>query len=573
MKVKVFLAALTVLSAVSCAGLKNGTHRLVVLSTGDVHGRWFDSTWTDGKVRGSLLAAGNYIKEERKRSGKDRVLLLDAGDQLDGNEAAFFFNRFAADQPHLFPRMAAWMQYDAVVPGHADFGQGHEVYDRVIRELETEGIAVLAANVAGPGFSDCRIFRKDGLKVAVLGFANSATPSMVDAAAVSGLRFTDLMACAQQKVDSVIAAERPQVVVVVAHTGLGKGDGRKPDQQGMDLFRSLRGVDLVIAAHDHRAQVEKSDSSCLIDGGRYCGELGKGEITVTVNKGKVASKTVSAEIVRIAPDSVDTEMRDAFRKDFLAVRSFVQMPVGELRDSLRSRDAYRGSCAYSNLYHAIVLDSEAADISFHAPLAIDGVLAPGSLSYGDLAKLYPFANSLLVLRMTGAEVKAYLEKSYDNWIVTMEQPSDPVLNMKSLAIGGKEKWNFANSPGNFDSAGGLHYTVDVTKPCGERISIAGLADGRSFEPEAWYRVAVTTYRSSGSGKMLQAAGLDPKAMEDRVVLRGPEYKELLFRYLRKHPLLEASMLGDPAIVGTWKFIPEAQVQGAFDRDLGRVLGN
>jgi 2',3'-cyclic-nucleotide 2'-phosphodiesterase/3'-nucleotidase len=52
---------------------------------------------------------------------------------------------------------------------------------------------------------------------------------------------------------------------------------------------------------------------------------------------------------------------------------------------------------------------------------------------------------------------------------------------------------------NYDSAAGIIYTVDVTKPVGSRITIASMADGKPFEPAKTYSAAINSYRAQGGG--------------------------------------------------------------------------
>ena len=94
--------------------LKDGDYTLTVLSTNDVHGTWFDSTYVDGKVRKSLFAMNYYIDSVRTADGFGNVLLVDAGDCLQGDNAPYYFNYIDTLTPHLFPRLLEYMQYDAV---------------------------------------------------------------------------------------------------------------------------------------------------------------------------------------------------------------------------------------------------------------------------------------------------------------------------------------------------------------------------------------------------------------------------------------------------------------------------
>ena len=107
--------------------LKDGDYTLTVLSTNDVHGTWFDSTYVDGKVRKSLFAMNYYIDSVRTADGFGNVLLVDAGDCLQGDNAPYYFNYIDTLTPHLFPRLLGYMRYDAVAMGNHDIETGHKV--------------------------------------------------------------------------------------------------------------------------------------------------------------------------------------------------------------------------------------------------------------------------------------------------------------------------------------------------------------------------------------------------------------------------------------------------------------
>ena len=75
--------------------------------------------------------------------------------------------------------------------------------------------------------------------------------------------------------------------------------------------------------------------------------------------------------------------------------------------------------------------------------------------------------------MSGEEIRNYLEHSYDSWINTIDSADDRLLKMVNQpdARTGQKRWSFVNRSYNFDSAAGLVYDVDVTKPMGERVII------------------------------------------------------------------------------------------------------
>ena len=174
-----FLSAACLLLLMSCGHrLKDGEYTLTVLSTNDVHGSWFDSTYIGGGIKRSLFAMNHYIDSVRMAEGDGNVLLVDAGDCLQGDNAAYYYNYIDTVSPHLFPRLMSYMRYDAIAWGNHDVETGHAVYDRVQRELVREGIPFLAANAVRDDngksyFPPYKIIYKANLRIAVLGYENA----------------------------------------------------------------------------------------------------------------------------------------------------------------------------------------------------------------------------------------------------------------------------------------------------------------------------------------------------------------------------------------------------------------
>ena len=561
------MAAAAALALSACSTLKDGEYNLSVVSTGDGHGRWFAKPIEEGgKARGSLMSQSAFVNGVRTAKGTDNVILVDVGDNFFGSGAPFYYNYVDTASSHLYPRLASYMKYDAVVAGHSDFEAGHRVYDRVAGEMKKEGVPLLAGNALSdrngkPYFPAYSIIKRGGVKVAVLGYTNADNASLMDGSSVSGLHFESLLPLVQKDVDKVRSKEKPQVVIVAAHTAMGKGDGQNLEKQGLDLFRSLRGVDVVIVGHDHSAKAMDADSVVVLDCGKTGQNAGVADIRLVVKGGKVVSRTLDARTVSVRSDEYDAAMEEAFRPDYDKVCGFMGGKVGEIEKGLVSREFYYGQCDYMNFLHTLAFSAYPVDISLSATLLIDGTVPAGEVRFQDIRKVYPYENKLVVLRLTGAEILKYLEASYDAWINTVAAQSerDHVLKIKQAkdySTGGMA-WKLAKSPANFDSAAGINYTVDVTKPYGSRVRISGMADGSGFEPDKEYSVAITTYRAVGSGGLLKAAGLeDAEAVEDRIIYRGPEFRTILYQYFRKNDSVDPAVIGNPKVVGSWKFVPE-----------------
>lgn len=569
------LSAIVALAA-SCCGPKDGEYTFRLLTTNDVHGHYFDSLYVSPRTANSLYNVSWYVDSIRTAVGAENVILLDGGDCLQGDNAAYYYNYVDTTSDHVFPRMVEYIGYDAVVVGNHDIETGHKVYDRIVREMD---VPFLAANAIRTDngkayFREYVTLKRHGLNITIIGFTNPNIKNWLSPLLWEGMEFKSLIPLAQEVVDRVSAQEKSDIVIVAVHAGTGEGDGSQYESQGLDLFQSLRGADFVICSHDHRPVVHKNDSICLINAGSHCRNLGSGTITVKVEGGKVVSKTVDADLITIDKTNVDTQMQQLFHPDYQAVKDFTLMEVGELKTDLRTRDAYRGMSDYMNLVHTLSIGCTPAQISFAAPLTFNGFVKAGTLVYNDLFTIYPFENQLFVVKMTGKEIKDYLEYSYDTWINTYGRGSDCLLKIVNAPDPrtGQKRWSFVNRSYNFDSAAGLIYEVDITKQAGERVNIKLMADGSAFDEAATYNVAMTSYRASGGGGLMRhGAGIDTDRIEERTVAYYPEIRNILYDYLVKNKEIDPAVIGNPAVIGEWHFVPEKMAEKALDKDMDRLF--
>ena len=250
MKIKEIVAAAALAALATLPLNAQKTRTLHVVTTGDVHGAWFDDPYVKGRQRTSLFSVMHYVDSLRNAVGAGNVLLLDAGDCLQGDNATYYFNYVRTDTLHAYPRLAKYMGYDAVAVGNHDMETGHPVYDKVRTELAANGIPWLAANTPTPDgssyFQPYAMFRRAGAKVAVIGFTNPAMHTWLSDELLSGMEFTSLLPAVQETVDAVRAKEKPDVVLVVVHSGSGEGDGSSLESQGLDLLQTLKGADMIL---------------------------------------------------------------------------------------------------------------------------------------------------------------------------------------------------------------------------------------------------------------------------------------------------------------------------------------
>ena len=497
------------ISLISSKGtLADGEYRVTVCATTDVHGAYFDSSYVDNVAnRTSMANVSTYLRELRA-SGVNPVL-LDVGDNLQGDNAAYYFNYVATDVPHILPRIMSYLAYDAVIVGNHDVETGHDVYDRVRRELTVPYLAANAANDRNEdGVADmdedpknklvcdsyflpyCIIDR--GVKVAVVGMTNANIKSWLSSTYWHGMDFQLIHDIAQPLIDKIVAKERPQLLVLAVHSGTGT-DLPDRENEALYLASTLEHVDLVLSGHDHRPLAKEVDnpagSVVLLDEGMKAQFVGQADFTLRVKNGKIIEKVVDYKLVPMDQYPADSAYVAAFKDDFNAVKAFSSRPIGKLSDNIFLADALDGPSSYINLVQTVQLGASGADISFAAPLSSSGVVPKGVIEFQDLVSIYRYENTLYVVGMTGRQVKDYLEYSYDNWV------------------------NRTGATYNWDSADGIIYEVSKSAPKGERVRILSMCDGTPFDLDKSYKVAMTSYRASGGGDLLtQGAGVNPDSL-------------------------------------------------------------
>ena len=572
-KTNLILNVLIYCILISCSN-REGKYCIELCATNDLHGRYFDSLYTDNQAnKHSLANVSAHLKNLRREIGEKSVLLIDVGDALQGDNAVFYSNYIdtAANRKHLFTRVSEYLEYDALVVGNHDIETGHKVYDKIADEIS---IPYLAANAIDQKSGKCyfepyKVFDKNGVKVAVIGMTNPNIKKWLGEELWSGIDFLPIEELAIDIIDELRNNENPDIVILAIHGGLGNGESEGIENPARYLAAKLQGVDIILASHDHQTACEKiwngKDSVLVMDGSNRAKYLVNAKIECEYADNKLISKKITGSLIPMENTPIDTVYRDEFRSDFIKTKEFTNQVIGKIESDIFTRDAFFGSSDYMDIVHTVQLSSSNADISLAAPLTYNGKVKAGVLKYNDLFTIYPYENSLYVVKMTGEQIKNYLEYSYDTWIETMKSPADHIMNIRYNEKRGG--YSFVNISYNFDSAAGIDYEVDVTKPLGERVIIKSMLNGEMFDNNKTYNVALSSYRANGGGDLLtKGASIDKDDLEGIVLGKFNDIRSLIYDFY---------MSGNDKniIKSSWKFIPEKIVAPAIKRDRSLLFGN
>ena len=565
------------------------TVKLKVIETSDVHGHFFPWDFMEKKpLKGTLARANTYITKQRKKYG-DRLLLIDNGDILQGQPCIYWSNYVMPKDENLAAQVINYMKYDAETVGNHDIEPGHDVYDKWIREVRCP---LLGANIVKKeqpakeslngrpaevykGLHPYSVHYIDGVKIVIIGMLTPSIPNWLNESIWKGMEFEEMVGCAKKWIKYVKEYEQPDLIFGLFHSGLEGGivDQRGEENATASVAHEVPGFDIIFFGHDHQVhntwvKNKEGKDVLIIDPSCYVRNVAEAEIELTYTNGHLTKKDIKGEIVSVLDEAVDEQMVSHFQPQIDQVKKYVERRIGRFEHPIYTRESFFGNSAFTDLIHNLQMQITKADISFNAPLSFNTVIEAGDVTQADMFKLYRFENLLFMLRMTGEEIRKHLEYSYDMWTNTMKSPDDHALLLNDASTEDQQRTGFQYYTFNFDSACGIDYEVDLTKPNGQKVRILQMSNGEPFDEKKWYRVVMNSYRANGGGELLTlGAGIPKDSLESRVLYQT-------FRDQRRFLTEEIESMGtvNPQPNHNWRFVPEEWVKPALKRDSLLLFG-
>lgn len=508
--------------------------RIHIAVTSDVHARLFPYDFMNDSPRPTSLASVYYLIENA-RARQSSIILLDNGDMLQGTPAAYYANFVQDHKQNLFSRVMNLMRYDAATIGNHDIEAGPEVYNRLKNEFRFPwlGANVIDTSTGKPYFEPYTIIRRQGVDIAILGLTTPSVPTWLPPHLWEGLYFQDMVEAARYWVDHIRETENPHAIIGLFHSGKGAADAPQEahplEHASAYIARHVPGFDVIFTGHDHRKNVDMITNVAgkqvlIVSPGHFAEDIAVAELIFNRPQRRVFElKEKRAELVPTHNVAPSQSFFREFEKDMAAILAFSRENIVRLSHDINTREALFGPSAIANLVHQYQLKVSDADISFTAPLAFDDVIRSGMLQRRDFFRMYEYENYLYTMELSGQEILDYLEYSYGLWLNEMRDSGDHLLRFRLDDQGNvmQARTQFlmlANPFYNFDSAAGIRYSVDVSKPVGSRVSIYSFEDGRDFDLDRVYRVAINSYRGSGGGGHLtRGAGIPHAELSKRIV--------------------------------------------------------
>ncbi len=442
----------TVVPANAAPQSSTSLEKVVFLHTNDMHG-----FFVEGKYDGMGLAkiAGYY---KLVTAGNEDTFLVDGGDALQGN------NLVTVSDGETGTGLLNTAGYDAMVAGNHEFDYGSNQTTKLAGMLE---FPMLSANVKRADGSDfllgSAIIEKNGIKVGFFGLTTPETTYKSHPDNTVGLTFESLDVVAAEQVKK-LKEQGAQIIVCLAHLG------EEGDYTSRSVAEKVDGIDLIVDGHSHTIENEQVNGTLIVQAGEKTKNLGRVIITlqdgVVVNKSAgLLTKEMMADFPGDAAVAAEIEKVVEINKEKLD-KVIATSPIdldGE-KPQVRTGETNLGNIIVESL-----LDISKADIAFTNGGGIRSSLPAGDITVGDILTVLPFGNTVRVIELSGADVKAALENGFSTY-------PEPL--------------------GGFPHVAGLTAKFDATKPAGERV-VEVMVGGQPLDMNKTYSLVTNDFLVAG----------------------------------------------------------------------------
>jgi 2',3'-cyclic-nucleotide 2'-phosphodiesterase/3'-nucleotidase/5'-nucleotidase len=490
------------LMAVSALGAQGApaTRSLVVVATTDVHGRLRGWDYYDARPDSAhSLAAAATIVDSVRGAHRGNVVLVDAGDLLQGNPLTTVASRTRAGTHPVIAAMNA-MGYDAAAVGNHEYNYGIPLMQRAFRAarfpfLSANAIATRPAD-ALPGVT---IVRRGDLRVGIIG---ATTPGVMvwDRDNVRGrIRYTDIIPALRTAAARARRAGA-DVVVAVVHAGLDGAASYDTVSTGLpgenvvgQIPRQVEGLDLVVYGHSHREMIDTVVNGVrLMQPRNHAATVGVATLDLVRTGGRWRVTASRGQSVRVAGHAESPAVLQATETAHRAAVAYVAESIGVSPVAWRADQARATDMPITDLVGEVMRRVSGAQLAASPAFSLDASLDSGTVTVAEIAKLYPFENTLRAVRISGAQLRAFLEHSARYWKTWTPGSNGSLVNS---AVPGY----------NFDMVVGAHYEMDLSKPVGQRIT-ALTVNGRPVVDGDAFTIALSNYRQTGGGGFAMLAG-------------------------------------------------------------------
>lgn len=471
--------------------------QITILGTTDLHGNINPIDYYTNKPDNRGLAkVATLIKRIRKE--QPNTMLIDSGDTIQGSPLESFHGRKNNQPPDPMMLVMNSLNYDAMAVGNHEYNFGLKVLEKARGEANFPWMSANTYDVAKqqPHYKPYIVKEIAGVRIGVLGLTTPGIPNWDNPPNYAGLEFHEPVSEARKWVPMLRDKEKCDLVVIAMHMGLDEdlrtgevSPGQVPhENEAIEIAKEVPGVDVIFMGHTHREVPSLYINGVLLTQANYWGKhLARADLYLqkSSNGWRVYAKsarTLPADD-RVEPDPEAVKLAQPYDNE---TQGWLARVIGQSAEELTAKDARFRDTAILDLIQKVQLEAGKADVSMVASFNSEARIAKGPVSVRDIAGLYVYENTLVVLEVTGQQLKDALEHSARYFKAYV--PGEPAADLVDDKIPAY----------NFDIAQGVTYDLDISKPFGQRIQNLRF-HGQPLSPTQKLRLATNNYRVNGGG--------------------------------------------------------------------------
>jgi 2',3'-cyclic-nucleotide 2'-phosphodiesterase len=569
------------------AAKANTTVALRILGTSDIHTNIVNYDYYKDTTSNSLGLAKTATLIKNARSENSNSLLFDNGDAIQGTPLGSYkqsVDKLVDGEEHPSITVMELLDYDGATLGNHEFNYGLDYLNEV---LDDAGFPYINANVkdakTGKNFYtpyvviDKEVVDSKGKKTTIkVGVTGIVPPQILkwDKSHLEGKVTVDDSVNSVKALIPQMKKAGADVIVVLSHSGMGNMVHDAGEEDVTYLMTKVEGVDAIITGHAHQVFPGKVDASLTgvnveegtINGvpvvmpGKFGSHLGVIDLKLVKKGNKWNIINSKAQVRSIAKDDsdVDASIVNAVKEAHEGTIKYVRQAVGtttadihsyfsQVQDDPSIQIVTNAQKWYVEQKLKGTANEKLPVLSAGAPFKAGTRSDPeyytfvpkGELAIKNVADLYLYDNTVATLKVTGADVKEWLEMSAGqfNQIDATKTGEQSLINTDFRSY-------------NFDVIDGVTYEVDVTQPAkydtdGKEINASAsriknlMYDGKAIDPKQEFIVATNNYRANGTFPGVRNA--------TAVEMYPDENRQAIIDYI----LIEKTI--DPSADGNWKF--------------------
>ncbi|MBC7544748.1 MAG: 5'-nucleotidase C-terminal domain-containing protein [Candidatus Sericytochromatia bacterium] len=519
--------------------------RLTVIGTTDVHGHIYPTSYFGKTADEDLGLAKCYTLIQQLRAQNPHTVLVDSGDALQGSPLTYWHARIA--KPGIPNPMIAVMNK----MGYVAFGVGNHEYNfglpYLFQARKEASFPFVSANTYRAGtdttaYEPYTMTTVAGVKVGIIGFTPPGV-AIWDKANVQGkLEFRDILASAKLWVPKLKAAGA-DVIVAVPHSGLGgtfgpaytgysATSGLPPENVAAELATRFPELNVVFPGHTHTEVPGTHIGNAAVCQAQKWGErLSVADLQLEKVDGHWQVVKTEARVLTTVGVKPSPDVMMWAKAAHEATTAYVQSSLATTPDVWSTRESMVADTPIIDFINAVQTKATNAHLSAAAAFTSDADIKGGRITVADMAAVYPYENALVAIKITGKQLREYLE--FSAHLFAPYQAGKPAFNPEVRGY-------------NYDMVSGCNYDIDVRKPVGQRIQRLSYK-GKPITDGQLFTLALNSYRQRGGGgyEMLKNAPI--------VYNREESIRDLMIDYLKvkKHLAIK------DVFVKNWQLLPTA----------------